>query len=343
MWNRSSPLLIACLWLPALLCGQSLSFLHEIQQDSATDIYLRLDWKNLEKHKKEKAFKPSSVCCTFPSLDSLTLNAKVRTRGHMRLEICDYPPLKLKFDKKDLSKYHLSNFNELDIVNHCEQNEAHDQLVLKEYLAYKLWELVSPHYFKTQLIRLHYQDVDGTEVHKPSPGFLIENPEELCSRLDARGVNNKLMSKAAIDRQPFLRLCLFEFMIGNTDWYIANRHNIEFVGVPGYHLLVTIPFDFDYSGLVHAPYAVPNEAIKYTDVAIRYYQGWCHTESEVRGQLQIFLDQKEKILALPYHIQGLNEKSIHQAVDYLQDFFNIIENPKKLKSQVLEHCDMWGN
>lgn len=320
---------------------QPVSFLHEMQQDSAFDVYLKLDWKNLEKHKKDKAYQSSTVCCTTPAKDALSMSAKVRTRGHMRLEICDYPPLKLKIDKEDLSKYHLSSLNEMDIVNHCEANEQSDQLLLKEYLVYKLWELVSPHYFKTQLIRLHYQNQDGTEVHATSPAFLVENTEELVARLGGREIKNNIISKNAIDRQPFLRFCLFEFMIGNTDWYIPTRHNIEFVGIPGYNLLVTIPYDFDYSGLVHATYAIPHETLKLPDVAIRYYQGWCHTEAEVRGQLQVFLDQKENILAMPYHIQGLSEKSIHQAVEYLQDFYGIIENPKKLENQIVKHCDMW--
>lgn len=335
-------LLIQVLFFCTAVIAQPASFLNKMQQDSALDVYLRLDWKALEKQKKEKAYQSSTVCCTTPSNDSLVLDSKVRTRGHMRLEICDFPPLKLKINKDALSGYNLSAYNELDIVNHCENNESYNQLILKEYLAYKLWELVSPYYFKTQLIRLHYQNTDGTEVHETSPAFLVENTEELCNRIHAREYMNKVISKGAVDRQPFLRLCLFEFMIGNTDWYIVNRHNIEFLGVPGYKLLVTVPFDFDYSGLVNAPYAIPNEAIKFTDVSVRFYQGWCHTEAEVRGQLQVFLDQKEKILAMPYHIQGMNEKTIRQCIDYLQGFYDIIENPKKLKTQILDHCDMYG-
>jgi hypothetical protein len=327
--------------LSCQLQAQAVSFMHEAEQDSAFDVYLRLDWKNLEKHKKDKAYQSSMICCKIPSKDSLAMGAKVRTRGHMRLEICDYPPLKLKIDKDDLTKNNLSSLNEMDIVNHCEQSETDDQLLLKEYLAYKLWELISPHYFKTQLIRLHYQNPDGNVVHQTAPAFLLENTEEMAKRLGGKEIKTSIISKSAIDRQPFLKLCLFEFMIGNTDWYIPSRHNIEFVGIPGYKLLVTVPYDFDYSGLVHASYAIPHETLKLPDVAIRYYQGWCHTEDEVRGQLQIFLDQKEKILALPYHIQGLNEKSIHQAVEYLQDFFDIIENPKKLENQIIKHCDMW--
>ncbi len=338
---KSLPILLLLI-LALQLHGQPVSFLHHMQQDSACDVFLRLDWKNLTKNKKERAYQDAALCCRTSPNDSLTMNAKVRTRGHMRLDICDYPPLKLKIDKDDLSRHQLSNFNELDIVNHCQDNENYQQLILKEYLCYKLWELVSPYYLKTQLIRLHYQDTAGIEVHESSTAFLVEDPEEMCDRLGGKNIKNDIIRNSALERQPFLRLSLFEFMIGNTDWYIGNRHNIEFVGIPGHTLLISVPYDFDYSGLVQAPYAKPNEAIKFENVSIRFYQGFCHTEPEVRGQLQVFLDQKEKILQMPYQIQGLNEKSIKQVTTYLQSFYDVIENPKKLKSQVLEHCDMWG-
>jgi hypothetical protein len=73
-------------------------------------------------------------------------------------------------------------------------------------------------------------------------------------------------------------VALFEFMIGNTDWFIQNRHNLEFVVVPGHNLLVPIPYDFDYSGLVNAPYAVHHTSLELPSVEIRYYQGWCYSE-----------------------------------------------------------------
>ena len=312
-----------------------------IQQDSAIDLYLKLDWKTLEKQKAEKAYLAASLSCVSHQQDTLRLHAKARTRGHMRLNICAFPPLKIKIDKDDLTRCHLGNLNEMDIVHHCFENEQHDQLLLREYLAYKLWELVSPYYFKTQLIRLHYLDENGEEAHETSYAFLVENAEELTSRLTGKECKTKIISSSSIEPMPFLRTCLFEFMIGNTDWYIPTRHNIEFVGIPGTSLLTTVPFDFDYSGLVDAPYAIPHESLNLPSVVIRYYQGRCQSESEVQQQLSVFIDQKNKILDLPNHIQGLSEKSIKHCVDYLREFFEIIENPRKLDNQILKHCNLW--
>ena len=88
-----------------VLTGQNISLLQEIKQDSAVDLYLALDWKELEKNKKEKAFCPAKVNLETLDGDSVTMDAKVRTRGHMRLDICSFPPIKLKFDKSDLKIY----------------------------------------------------------------------------------------------------------------------------------------------------------------------------------------------------------------------------------------------
>jgi hypothetical protein len=331
---------LACLWL-CFLEAQTPSFIELMKQDSAMDVYLCLDWKELAKHKKEKAYQDASVAYMLKDQDPCTLKAKVRTRGHMRLDICSFPPLKLKIDKDELAAHHLSDWNEMDIVNHCFETEGHDQLLLKEYLAYKLWELVSPYHFRTQLIRLHYLNPDNTEAHDNAYAFLVENPEELCNRLGSRRIKTKVISQMAIEKIPFLRACLFEFMIGNTDWYIPTRHNLEFVGVEGYKLLVPIPYDFDYSGMVNAPYAVANENLHLSSVVVRFYQGWCHTTEEVNEELKVFHEQKQNILGMPYRIEGLDEKSIRQCVAYLQDFYDIIENPKKLENQIVKHCGMW--
>ncbi|MEP6647104.1 MAG: hypothetical protein ABJC12_08435 [Saprospiraceae bacterium] len=324
-----------------ILQGQAGSFLKEIRQDSAIDFYLTTDWKNIERHKKDKVYVPGEIIVKTAHGDSLRLDTKVKTRGHMRLEICSFPPIKLKLDKSELVKQHLSTNNEMDLVHHCQEGDSYDQYLLREFMAYKLFELISPYHFNVQLVRLHYENPTGEDVHETSYAFLIENPKELVERLNAKWNKNSLISSGSIERLLFLKVCLFEFMIGNTDWYIPLRHNMEFIGAPGYSLLVTIPHDFDYSGLVNAPYAAQHESLKLSSVIIRYYQGWCQTEEEVNDALKIFREQKEKILSMCDHIQGFNARSVKHTREYLKEFFDIIENPKKLNNQIIKHCNMW--
>lgn len=335
--------LFLCFFGIAVTCAraQEPSFLQSLHPDTLSDLYLTLDWRTIEKYRKDKAYHACDARVSLPGRDTLQLPARIKTRGNMRLSICAYPPLKLKFDKADLARHRLSAMNEMDIVHPCHDGEPYDQYLLREYLAYKIWEILSPYHFKTRLVRLHYVDPDGTAAHDSTCAILVENGEELAHRLNARRNKTPVISQNAIDRLPMLRVALFQFMIGNTDWHITSRHNLEFLGVPGHSLLVTVPYDFDYSGLVSAPYAVPHLSLDLPSVSIRYYQGWCHEEEEVRQILQVFLANKEQILALPHTIPGFDERSVKYTSDYLLDFYDIIENPQKLKNQILRHCDMW--
>lgn len=323
------------------LAGQSASLLEVMQRDSAIDLFLTLDWKELHKKKKDKIYLPAHCSFVTKSGDSMAFDMKVRARGNMRLNICSYPPLKLKFDKADLENRSLKTLNELDIVNHCQSGEQYDQLILREYLAYKLYEEISPFCFKTQLVRLHYLKPDGCKADEATVGYIVENTEELVARLSAKRTKTPVISQNGIDRKSFLRVCVFQFMIGNTDWFVKNRHNLEFIGVPGIPFLVPVPFDFDYSGLVGAPYASHHESLKMTSVLTRYYQGNCEPKEDVLSILNEFHDKKESLLKIAREIPGMNERSVKYAVDYLTEFFMIIENPKKVENYILRHCGMW--
>ncbi len=323
------------------LSGQDTSLMQSMSRDSALHLTVIAPWKQLIRKKKDKVYRTCEVRVLFAPGDTLALPGRVKTRGNLRLEMCSMPPLKLKFEKGELAKKMLSPMNEMDIVHPCRDADQFDQFLLREYLAYKLYEQISPYHFKTQLIQLHYVNPDGTPHRSPVPAFLVENTEELVHRLAGRRHKVQVVSRAAVERESLLRVALFQFMIGNTDWFILNRHNLEFVGLPGHSLLVTVPYDFDYSGLVLPPYAFPHESLQLPSSSIRYYQGWCHPEDEVQAALQVFHDKKEEILSLPSRIPGFSDRSVRFTTEYLRGFFDVIENPQKLKTQIVNHCDMW--
>ncbi len=328
-------------WVPIVLNGQPNSIFSMMKQDTAVDLHILLDWKELEKKKAEKAYFPAHLKCTKNIVDSFSVDLKMRTRGHMRLGICSFPPLKLKFDKEELARRALSPHNEIDLVQHCHKGEQYDQFILREYLAYKLFQQLSPYSYQVQLARIHYRNPDGSLAHDPSVGFMVENSEELVDRLQGKRNKTAVMSQNALDRESLLKVCLFNYMIGNTDWYIKNRHNLEFVLIPGYSLLISIPFDFDYSGLVAAPYAAHHESIKLPSVTNRYYQGRCESEEMVSKIMNEFVEKKEAFLKLCNQIPGMTQQSIKHTQGYVQEFFDIIESPKKRQNFIFEHCDMW--
>lgn len=330
-----------CLLLWHFGWGQGVSLLEEIRSDSAVDLFLTTDWKLLERKKKEKVYFPAQLMIRRSSGDSILFAVKVRTRGHMRLDICSYPPIKLKFDKEELIRRGFKPHNEWDLVQHCHDGDQFDQYLLREYLAYRLYAILSPASFQTQLIRLHSITPENHAAHKSAICFLVENPEELVERLGGRRNKTPTISQHSIDHQSLLRVSLFQYMIGNTDWFITNRHNLEFIGLPGVPRLVSIPYDFDYSGLVGTPYSAHHESLKLISTSSRYYQGKCEPAEDVRRTVEEFVTRKELLLSVIQVIPGFDERSIRHASDYLNDFFLIIENPRKLETHILKHCDMW--
>ena len=65
---------------------------------------------------------------------------------------------------------------------------------------------------------------------------------------DAKYSNSNLLMDEVI------RVGIFEYMIGNTDWALSVLHNIKLLELPDAHRIY-VPHDFDYSGFVGTDYA----------------------------------------------------------------------------------------
>lgn len=322
----------------ALLIAQPASLLTTAIDSSISHIEVNTDWKAIRKHRKAKYYAPSNVVLINKSGQGIVLSAEVRLRGHMRMENCEIPPLKIKFNKDELAFHGFSLLNEWKIVLPCERASDYHQFLLKEYLAYKIWELLSPHALRTHLTEVHL--VNGSKSQTMT-GFILEDAEEIADRLHANEYKAMKVHVRTLDEQQFLTMCLFQFMIGNTDWFVSNQHNIIFLGSTDKVSLTPVPYDFDYAGLVDSPYAVHHKTIDLSSVTLRYYQGNCHSEEDVMKVLDVFFKRKEEILALPWNIPGLTDRSRKEATKYLEEFYEIVEDPGKLKNQILKACGQW--
>jgi hypothetical protein len=89
---------------------------------------------------------------------SQTLPVKVKCRGRYRRMRCEFPPFKLKFKKDDLAAHGLNGFNELKLVTHClGDKEKSKDLILREFLAYKLYNRRKHYYFHQREYHPHQQ------------------------------------------------------------------------------------------------------------------------------------------------------------------------------------------
>ena len=186
-------------------------------------------------------------------------NTKVEIRGKFRRIMCEeMPPLRLNFKKGDLKEAGLAKFDDLKMVTQCvdDPNEA-KQLLLKEFLAYKIYNKITDVSFRVQLVKINFTDTE-TKESRLQYGFLIEDTAQLRNRLNADKHENIFgVTSDQLEASSYANMVLFQHMIGNADWSVIDiSRNVKVVRKGD--KLIPVPYDFDFSELVGAEYANTN-------------------------------------------------------------------------------------
>lgn len=249
------------------------------------------------------------------------------------------PPLKIDFKKGDLRAAGIrGDYDDLKMVVRCKGGDAYEDYVLKEYLTYKLYNSLTDISFRVQLIKLTLEDTEGKQKNIEAYAFLIESIEELAERVNGAIRVNDFLRDKFIHPASYDRMCVFEFMIGNADWHTVKQHNTKIIALRNPKIMVTIPYDFDYSALVETPYATPHTKLPINNLKDRYYLGLCRGENEYDSTFELFRTKKEEILATVEQFELLNERPKKSMLKYLNSFFEILDSPKQYNSQIVNHC-----
>lgn len=305
------------------------------------EINLSFDMKSFIKNKEEDEYVPASISYTLPDGTQVEKNCRIRPRGNYRRNKCYLPPIKIDFDDSAYVIPEFENMGKMKMVSLCKDAGNFEQYLIKEYLIYKAYELISPYSLKTYFMKVNFLDTEDKKKPITSYSFLIEDIDDMAERMNAIEVENNGLLPVHLQRSVMNQLGVFEFMIGNTDWHVPNLHNIKLLKVndPGEPVPIPVPYDFDYAGVVNTNYAVPHESLPIESVTERYYMGNCMTEEEFEEVKQNFLDHKEEIIALfrdcPL-LQNFNQKT---SASYLEDFYAIIENDRLVKQWLFQNCN----
>ena len=129
-------------------------------------------------------------------------------------------------------------------------------------------------------------------------------------------------------------------MIGNTDWQLENLQNLVLLKINDPHQPepYPIPYDFDFTGLVDAHYAIPAPVLELSSIRERKYWGRCYSEEELRETFAYFLDKKDEIYALFLNNELLNKNSQNWCRSYLDSFYAIAGNERTWKRNFMENC-----
>lgn len=273
--------------------------------------------------------------------NNTNVRIKLKTRGIFRRsrQNCNTPPLSIKFVDENLDKTIFSQIEKLKLVNTCNRNrESFQQFIFKEYLAYRLYNLFTDFSFKVRMVKIVYIDINNTFAPFESYGFFIEDMESLKRRTGTKSLKTLGIVQEGVDRNKMDITSFFQFMIGNTDWSVPRQHNIKLLIKDSVLTPIALPYDFDFCGFVNPPYTKPPEIIPIKNVTERYYRGFCRSQRELEPTLNIFNDKKDLVYGLINADTLLNKKHKEWVIRYIDEFYSILNNPKRVKAEFIDNC-----
>jgi len=303
--------------------------------DSTVSLIIRVS--NLEAFMKDRdstTKRPYAATIRYASsaTDSVSVPVELRARGHYRRKKsnCSFPPVHVTFGDKETTKGTLfAKQRPLKLVTPCrEKDNTYEQYIVREYMAYRVYNLLTPRSYKVRLVRVTYQDSLGKVAPVTRHAFFVENDKALASRLNGELIEQKGIGIHLVDPDQYGLMAMFEYMIGNTDWSMPAQHNVRLVRDSS-GTTYSIPYDFDFSGLVNTRYAVPDSTLNIPNVTVRLYRGDCRTQDELLPIFSQFATQRDPIYALYKGQPGLDERSAKDAVSYLKEFYDVVENRKE--------------
>jgi hypothetical protein len=336
--------------LPATAQNNSLDTLYAVadtlhedfglfDHDELLDISLRFDITYYKRKKPDKEYLDAILTYHTGEKDSINKSIKVRSRGLTRRTYCNFPPLLLNFRMKDSVKGEFNRIDKVKMVNQCKP--GHEEYLLKEYLIYKLYNLLTDNSFRVRLLRVNYINTFRNSKPAREFAFVIEPIEFLAERTNSVEVKSVSLTQGNIKPELMDRMAIFNYMIGNTDWSIKGQHNVKILSQKKSErpdLGVVVPYDFDYSGLVNTDYSVPAEALDIKSVRDRIYQGRCRDEQVFLDALKEFSDRKEEFYKIIREFPYLGEKSKNDMISYLNEFFSKLDKRNTIIYNMLLDC-----
>jgi len=269
----------------------------------------------------------------------VTVPVQARVRGNYRLKNCYFPPLKLKFNKKNVESTLFAGNKALKLVFPCQTSSGKNRLVRNEYLCYQFYQILSPYYFRTRLAHL-----DVTEISRKKPrtydllSFFVEDNSMVAKRSQGKIVETKGINPAAFDEKQSVRNDFFQYMIGNADWSAVFQHNSNTMFVNGKY--VPLSYDFDMSGFVNAGYARDNPPTLGTgDPRERVYRGFCKSKPAMEEIRKEFLEKESALHAvIDEHAAHFSKNELDDMHGYLDEFFRILKSDDRFKDSILDLC-----
>jgi len=316
------------------------SSLNLFDEQKLLPLKLKYSNKELKRDTNDSTYIKSELSYQNTDESWTTLNIELRARGNFRRANCYFVPIKISIKKKNYKNTKFDGHKKLKLVVPCLLEKDRNDNVIKEYIAYKLYEIMTPYHFNTRLVDLELTETRGKkEKLHTIKGFLVEDDKKIAKLFDGKIVKRSIHPMAQEELNS-IRCEFFQYMIGNTDFSNLEQHNATLIYID--KKIYPVPYDFDMSGLVNASYSVVSDAItnkssNMTRVTQRMYRGFKRNVTLIEQVRQEYIHNKEKMLEIIDSMKDEfeNKKEFENAKIYIQSFFDTLINEEKFNSEII--------
>jgi hypothetical protein len=264
-----------------------------------------------------------------------------------RQETCVFPPLRIEFRERPAAGSFFTGQRRLKLVTHCRPAQTFNNFTLLEYAAYRMLNAITPLSLRVRLARIDYVEEGSDRPLITRLGFLIEDTDDAARRNGLTEIElRERVQVARLDPAAAGRTAVFQYMLGNLDWAMNAGpagdtccHNSKLFGqAQAASGFIPVPYDFDYSGLVNAPYAVPPAQVPVRSVRTRRYRGFCSHNAHAHVAAAEFLRARGAIMAALAEVPELEASARRGAEAYLERFFADIATPQAVEQNLLRTC-----
>jgi hypothetical protein len=311
----------------------SLKSFRLFEDESLMNVSLRFDLSTYFRSKPQKEYLKANITFHISESDSVTSDIRLRTRGVFRNQYCMFAPIQLNFKKAGFGYSDLKGISKLKMVPQCSSGKDKEDYILREYLAYKLFNVLTDTSFRVRLISVDYIDSQKKRKSVKQFAFFIEPVEMLTARTNSIELTSKTATQRNVVPRIMDRLSIFNYMIGNYDWSVPGQHNVQLIkslNLDPYGFAIAVPYDFDWTGLVNASYAIPAENVGTQNVRERVFTGICRKKEIYTKELDMFLSKKDEFYKVINEFPYITQKVKKDMISYLNTFFDQLDGKKDL-------------
>ena len=301
--------------------GKKLSLFDRLEQNENLKVVIEAKFDSLILMKL-KPFESKGKVIFEEDTSEFSLPVKISVRGKFRRRTCDFPPLLLDFPKDDLKDLGLKKSDDYKLVTHCLSKKDAQNYLFREYLVYQMYRQLDPTGIRAILFPIIYRDSD-IRKNTRSYAMLLESNEELKDRLDGKWCQCMGLDQDSINRYYRELVIFFQYMIGNKDINMHIEHNVRFLEGDQYDQKIPIPYDFDFSAFVRAPYAFTDQSVTFDRSPLVMGKD----PEEFQKVLELFRSKKSDFYTIIHDFKLLSKKHKKRCLKFMDDFYKLIEKP----------------